>query len=488
MNCSDIAVAALPSHANTSPNACLELNIRAVNGSDEGIYDVPAAVVALLSLCYGSISVLAVVGNALVMWIVATSRRMQNVTNCFIANLALADIVIGLFAIPFQFQAALLQRWNLPHFMCAFCPFVQVLSVNVSIFTLTAIAVDRHRAILNPLSARPTKLRARLSIAAIWCLSAALAAPMAAALRVTIVTEKIGEQWVSKPFCVNVHLSNKAMMSYRMVLFLVQYLIPLCVITYVYSRMALRLWGSKAPGNAQDLRDATLMKNKKRVIKMLVIVVALFALCWLPLQTYNVLQDVFPYINEYHYINIIFFCCDWLAMSNSCYNPFIYGIYNEKFKREFRQRFPWKKSACSASPVTETEDLDGCGGGSGGGGGGGGGALCSTRSSLRVPNCTPGGYDWRRAYSAAPVRQQPSASQHDAVSGLLRGSASRRVACPVGGGGGGGGAGGCCEQAGQPQNGHLAGRDTELFVFGGARSRHHHRHHLFGSREELCSL
>jgi leucokinin receptor len=49
-----------------------------------------------------------------------------------------------------QFQAALLQRWNLPYFMCPFCPFVQVLSVNVSIFTLTAIAVDRHRAILEP--------------------------------------------------------------------------------------------------------------------------------------------------------------------------------------------------------------------------------------------------------------------------------------------------------------------------------------------------
>lgn len=66
------------------------------------LYEVPAGLIALLSVCYGSISVLAVVGNALVMWIVATSRRMQSVTNCFIANLALADIVIGLFAIPFQ--------------------------------------------------------------------------------------------------------------------------------------------------------------------------------------------------------------------------------------------------------------------------------------------------------------------------------------------------------------------------------------------------
>jgi hypothetical protein len=66
------------------------------------LFEVPAGIIALLSFFYGSVSVVAVVGNCLVMWIVATSRRMQNVTNCFIANLALADIVIGLFVIPFQ--------------------------------------------------------------------------------------------------------------------------------------------------------------------------------------------------------------------------------------------------------------------------------------------------------------------------------------------------------------------------------------------------
>lgn len=60
------------------------------------------------------------------------------------------DICI-FFWLNFQFQAAILQRWNLPHFMCPFLPFVQTVSVNVSVFTLTAIAVDRHRAIINPL-------------------------------------------------------------------------------------------------------------------------------------------------------------------------------------------------------------------------------------------------------------------------------------------------------------------------------------------------
>jgi hypothetical protein len=68
-----------------------------------------------------------------------------------------------------------------------------------------------------------------------------------------------------KPFCHNVHMSEVAMLSYRVLMVLVQYLTPLCIISCVYARMALRLWGSRAPGNAQDSRDANLMKNKKKV-------------------------------------------------------------------------------------------------------------------------------------------------------------------------------------------------------------------------------
>lgn len=61
----------------------------------------------LLSIFYGTISILAVIGNSLVIWIVATTRQMQTVTNMFIANLALADVVIGMFAIPFQVSCAI---------------------------------------------------------------------------------------------------------------------------------------------------------------------------------------------------------------------------------------------------------------------------------------------------------------------------------------------------------------------------------------------
>ena len=51
---------------------------------------------------------------------------MHTVMNVYIGNLALADVIIALFCIPFQFQAALLNRWDLPAFMCKLCPFLQV--------------------------------------------------------------------------------------------------------------------------------------------------------------------------------------------------------------------------------------------------------------------------------------------------------------------------------------------------------------------------
>jgi hypothetical protein len=103
----DVGITATPSFNHSEPsNSSLENYLIGdsllPNETYESLYEVPTGVTALLSVFYGSISVMAVVGNSLVMWIVATSRRMQNVTNCFIANLALADIVIGLFAIPFQ--------------------------------------------------------------------------------------------------------------------------------------------------------------------------------------------------------------------------------------------------------------------------------------------------------------------------------------------------------------------------------------------------
>jgi hypothetical protein len=52
----------------------------------ELIFEVPPHLLAVLSVLYGSISLLAVIGNLLVIWIVKTTRQMHTVTNFFIGE------------------------------------------------------------------------------------------------------------------------------------------------------------------------------------------------------------------------------------------------------------------------------------------------------------------------------------------------------------------------------------------------------------------
>jgi len=58
--------------------------------------------VILLSFAYGIISLLSVIGNTSIIYIVLCNRRMHSVTNYFICNLALADCLVACFAVPFQ--------------------------------------------------------------------------------------------------------------------------------------------------------------------------------------------------------------------------------------------------------------------------------------------------------------------------------------------------------------------------------------------------
>ncbi|XP_070543932.1 prolactin-releasing peptide receptor-like [Ptychodera flava] len=84
---------------------------------------------------------------------------------------------------------------------------------------------------------------------------------------------------------------------------------------------------------------------------MVMVVVILFAVCWLPLQLYDLLKVVHSKILWYRHVNIMWFCCNWLAMSNSAFNPFIFGLINDNFKREFAKVFKLKKHTAKVGPI-----------------------------------------------------------------------------------------------------------------------------------------
>ncbi|KAK9507458.1 hypothetical protein O3M35_007310 [Rhynocoris fuscipes] len=82
---------------------------------------------------YVLIFVTALSGNGLVCYVVQSSPRMRTVTNYFIGNLAVGDIMMALFCVPFSCVPSLLQHWPFGLHMCRLVSYTQVVSVLVSI-------------------------------------------------------------------------------------------------------------------------------------------------------------------------------------------------------------------------------------------------------------------------------------------------------------------------------------------------------------------
>ena len=97
-----------------------------------------------LSLLFCTIGTIGLVGNLLVIYIILSDKKMRrSVTNLFIMNLALADLLIMLFGIPEIVMFMLNRGWLLGLAMCKFQRYVLTVSVYVSIMTLVAVCVER---------------------------------------------------------------------------------------------------------------------------------------------------------------------------------------------------------------------------------------------------------------------------------------------------------------------------------------------------------
>lgn len=74
---------------------------------------------------YATILLLAIVGNALVIMTLVQNRRMRTITNVFLLNLAVSDILLGVFCMPFTLVGTLLRDFVFGELMCKFIPYLQ---------------------------------------------------------------------------------------------------------------------------------------------------------------------------------------------------------------------------------------------------------------------------------------------------------------------------------------------------------------------------
>ncbi|KAF7245186.1 Galanin receptor type 1 [Varanus komodoensis] len=187
-------------------------------------------------IAFGLIFMLGVLGNSLVITVLARSKpgKPRSTTNIFVLNLSIADLAYLLFCIPFQSTVYLLPSWVLGTFICKFVHYFFTVSMLVSIFTLSAMSVDRYVAIVH--SRRSSSLRvsrnALIGVGVIWLLSIAMASPVAHHQRI------IQRDFVNQTFCWEVWPNLQHKRVYVICTFVFGYLLPLLLISFCYAKVS----------------------------------------------------------------------------------------------------------------------------------------------------------------------------------------------------------------------------------------------------------
>ena len=287
--------------------------------------------IAYFIIMFGSL-----IGNVLVICVVIINRQMRTVTNHLIVNMAVADLLITAFSMPVTIKLLVTGHmdWSngvFSEILCKLIPFTQSLSIASSVLTLTAIAFDRFLAVMFPLKRYITFQISYGIMVVVWIVGIAVNSPFLYAQKVIMIKGK----W----FCMEIWtpaFTEEASKHFTIVIFVVFYLIPLLTMSLLYSFIVFKLWVRKVPGNQTAENQRRSDKSKKKVLKMLMTVVILFALCWLPV-----------YISQFiHFFDKENFPCGppvvlsfmglFLGYANSAINPTIYAIFNSNFRNGFR--------------------------------------------------------------------------------------------------------------------------------------------------------
>ncbi|NXG48438.1 GPR83 protein, partial [Psilopogon haemacephalus] len=302
-----------------------------VNRSRYGAESQSITVKALLITAYSFIMVFSLFGNILVCHVVIKTKRMHSATSLFIVNLAVADLMITLLNTPFTLARFVNSTWIFGKGMCHVSRFAQYCSLHVCALTLTVIAVDRHQVVMHPLKPRIPAAKGVICISIIWIMAACFSLPHA--IYQKLFTFEYSEE-VTRCLCLP-DFPEPADLFWKyldLATFILLYVLPLLIISAAYMTVAKKLWLRNVIGDVTTEQYFALRKKNKKTIKMLMLVVFLFAVCWFPLNCYVVLLSS----QIIHTNNALYFAFHWLAMSSTCYNPFIYCWLNESFRSELK--------------------------------------------------------------------------------------------------------------------------------------------------------
>ncbi|VDO00360.1 unnamed protein product [Rodentolepis nana] len=292
---------------------------------------------ALICLFYAIIFILSISGNSLVVFVILRKPEMRSVVNIFITNLAISDILMTLIATPLTPAIIFVRGWSLNVSWCKLLPTVMGITVYVSTLTSTAIAIERCIVTVYHILPKVRHWISFLGVLSAWIISIICSCPLA------IYQDIYYDPRTNITSCQENWPQKRSRAVFTVVSFVLQFIVPSLIITVCYTRIGLVLQdrANKKIGTKTRLKEENVLKRKRRAIKMLIAMVAIFIICWIPLNCLWLVSDLGWYdFSEWGYFTLVFFICHLFAMSSAVYNPFLYTWLNENFRNEFVQIVP----------------------------------------------------------------------------------------------------------------------------------------------------
>ncbi|XP_063042913.1 growth hormone secretagogue receptor type 1-like [Engraulis encrasicolus] len=316
--------------------------------------------VVVTSLCV-PLLLLGLAGNALTILVVWRCPQMRSTTYLYLGSMAVSDILILLLMPLDLYKLWRYRPWLLGEAVCKLSMFASECCTFSSILHMTALGAERYLAVCFPLRARllVTRGRVRVLLAGLWGVAIACAAPVLAMVGVEQLEVGGEEGGVSECRCTQEAVDSGLLVA-MLWLSNLYFLVPLGLLSLLYGLIARRLFLRRLTH-----RD----RGHRQTLRMMVVIVVAFVLCWLPFHVgrtlFTMSSDSSPELYSVsQYLNLVSFVLFYLS---AAINPLLYNTMSARYRACVRGLL-----ALAHSPT------------GGGGGGGGGGTSEGTSRGLGI--------------------------------------------------------------------------------------------------------
>ncbi|XP_078355134.1 melatonin receptor type 1A-like [Oculina patagonica] len=276
-------------------------------------------------------TLLSLLGNALVCIAFYRNRRLRTITNFYVLSLAVIDVTMATFHLPFQAIASGLRRWPFGFKMCQFTGFFVQYWAQISLCILALASINRYVCVVKP-DRYPvffTKKKTITSILVVWIV-------LFVQNLILVFAIPVVYQWHPNTlYCQATSLDERIeRVTYVFYGCFFVFLMLIVVFCYCSVYRVVRHHNAVVVPSLQRLENCpgTGRAQEMKTSRVLFATVLGFSVCWSPLIVTFFLTFGFQVSipSSAHSIYPIF------STFSAWINPIIYGVMNRAMRKEFR--------------------------------------------------------------------------------------------------------------------------------------------------------